>query len=170
MNQSTGHLALWSTIGISIVNPPLIISKASQFVDLNLGRNYIRKFVWGQDGSFHILTSDNRVHTYSDPDTLDSVIRFSIQWVHIYAQFQSILIVIFRSTIVDFITFKDGFLLLDSDGNIFENEELVLNCEISGDELQIEQVSNDVLVVANQQVIWLAITLWVKYFKCRPYP
>ena len=64
---------------------------------------------------------------------------------------------IFRSTIVDFITFKEGFLLLDSDGNIFENEELVLNCEISGDELQIEQVSNDVLVVANQQVIWLLI-------------
>ena len=76
-----------------------------------------------------------------------------------FSQFQSILIVIlnliviFRSTIVDFITFKEGFLLLDSDGNIFENEELVLNCEISGDELQIEQVSNDVLVVANQQVI-----------------
>lgn len=67
---------------------------------------------------------------------------------------------IFRSTIVDFITFKEGFLLLDSDGNIFENEELVLNCEISGDELQIEQVSNDVLVVANQQVILLAIGLY----------
>ena len=79
LNQSTGHLALWSTIGLSIVNPPLIISKASQFVDLNLGRNYIRKFVWGQDGSFHILTSDNRVHTYSDADTLESVNRFSIQ-------------------------------------------------------------------------------------------
>ena len=79
LNQSTGHLALWSTIGLSIVNPPLIISKSSRFVDLNLGRNYIRKFVWGQDGSFHILTSDNRVHTYSDPDTLESVSTFSIQ-------------------------------------------------------------------------------------------
>ena len=79
LNQSTGHLALWSTIGLSIVNPPLIISKSSRFVDLNLGRNYIRKFVWGQDGSFHILTSDNRVHTYSDPDTLESVSTFSIK-------------------------------------------------------------------------------------------
>ena len=58
---------------------------------------------------------------------------------------------------MDFITFKEGFLLLDSDGNIFENEDLVLNCEISGDELQIEQVSNDVLVVANQQV---RLTAW----------
>ena len=96
------------------------------------------------------------IHTPIQIPSSPSVHFRCSKYSYFLAQFWSTKILIFslfRSTIVDFITFKEGFLLLDSDGNIFENEELVLNCEISGDELQIEQVSNDVLVVANQQVI-----------------
>ena len=46
MNQTTGSLALWSPIGLSIAQAPLLTSTITKMINLDLGGAYIRSFKW----------------------------------------------------------------------------------------------------------------------------
>merc|ERR1711953_926558 len=144
LNSETGGLALFSSVGLSILNPPILVAESADFVKCNLGRNYLRQVRWGNADEFHVLISNNSILSFKNSRGAPTDNYYDLP--------QS-------AAITDFVTFKEGFLFVDCDGNIYENGELVLNCEITGDALNLEQISSDVFVVSNQQyaihILWL---------------
>ena len=40
-----------------------------------------------------------------------------------------------RGNLVDFIVNDGTFYFIDEDGNLFENDELITNCDLTGDDL-----------------------------------
>ena len=152
LNSETGGLALFSSVGLSILNPPILVAESADFVKCNLGRNYLRQVRWGNDDEFHVLISNNSILSFKNSRGAPTDNYYDLPQRY---EFMKRLMILFRNSsaaITDFVTFKEGFIFVDCDGNIYENGELVLNCEITGDDLKLEQISSDVFVVSNQQV------------------
>ena len=66
---------------------------------------------------FHVLLSNNELLTF---DSISSLPKAEITP---------------RGNLVDFIVNDGAFYFIDEDGNLFENDELVTNCDLTGDDL-----------------------------------
>ena len=55
------------------------------------------------------------------------------------------------ATLVDFVVGEgDSFFLVDTNGNVYENGDLLANSQITGDNLRIQMIAPNVLVIAGR--------------------
>ena len=110
--------------------------KVTKLINLDLGKNFIRSFEWSTTNAdqFHVLLSDNTLLTFASPNSTPKFEKTPL------------------GTLVDFIADDSSFYFIDEDGNLFESDELVTNCGLTGDDLVLEKVAPNVLCVASSSL------------------
>lgn len=136
-----GSLAVWSSVGVSILKNPIKPGSSPLLVNLRLGGHYIRSVRWLEE-SLHVLNSNNEIYSFEKNEYTAAPLISS---------FTAVADDICDFTPLKFSSLVSEFLTISTNGFLRINHDILTNVEIEGD-LVVGQIDTDCFAVANCKV------------------